>query len=52
MDKVIVELKEWYLITMAEISELMELGNRYKHIFYAVQDRVIELGKKIKKWEY
>ena len=47
----IAELKEWYLITTGETSELMEVGERYKHVFYALQDRIIELGKKIKKWE-
>ena len=49
--KLIAELKKWYNLTMAEISESMKSGEKYKHIFYDVQDRVVELGKKIKKWE-
>ena len=42
-------LKKWYNLTMAETSELMELGKKYKYVFDALYDRVIELGKEIKK---
>ena len=42
-------LKKWYNLTMAETSELMELKERYKDIFYSLYDRIIELGKEIKK---
>ena len=50
-EELILEFKEWYLTTMAKTSKLMELGERYKDVFYALQDRVIKLGTKIKKLE-